>query len=69
VESLSSDAGFSAAVERVVALVREPIVVRTLLEQLTREGLPSLDAMRAIESARLARALDFVRVERAREWS
>jgi serine/threonine-protein kinase len=69
VEPLSSDAGFSAGVERVVALVREPIVVRTLLEQLTREGLPSLDAMRAIESARLARALDFVRVEQLREWS
>lgn len=52
-------AGFSSLVERAIALARSPIVVRPLLKQLTSEGASQHDAVRAVESARVARMLEW----------
>jgi len=53
------DASWSHHVERVLGLAKQPTRVRTLLEQLGTAGVASLDAMRAVESARVARMIDW----------
>jgi serine/threonine protein kinase len=53
------DAGWSGNVERMLTLAKESVLVRAALKTLTSEGIGSVDAMRAIESARVARVLEW----------
>jgi serine/threonine-protein kinase len=48
-----ADAGFGANVERVLATVRAPLSVRTLLDRLVESGLDRASAIRATEAARV----------------
>jgi eukaryotic-like serine/threonine-protein kinase len=52
-------AGWSPRVMQVVAMIERPVIVRTLLRNLTADGAGEHEAIRAIESARLARMLDW----------
>lgn len=53
------ECGLSPRVERVLTIVHQPMVVRALLRQLSAEGISQQDAIRAVESARVARLLDW----------
>lgn len=54
-----ADAAFSQPVEHVLALAKGSVLVRDALRSLMAHGLNSLEAMRAIESARLARVIEW----------
>ncbi len=54
-----TEAAWSVPVERVLALAKETALVRHALEALTDDGIGSLAAMCAMESARIARVLEW----------
>ncbi len=54
------DAAWSSSVDRVVRHAAAPIAVRALLDALTGEGLPVVEAHRAVEAARLAGLIELV---------